>query len=395
MHCLNLCIGYGVGLKENVIYRVVTDPVTKAKMKKRIFMTEGGAFPEGFAVIRKLRALNKFFANTVAVQRGHKLTEVQQLHGLPEISGPIDIDVRVESVVKLFQRSIVNYTAYQWYFRTVPDAKKDMEVFICISTAEWELVVEMEAIVQRVAELALVESQAANTLSPTLYILLRVASTRINSYKFSAYQLNSPRDKATTDKTFPRVELLYCDISDLGHRCIARTEHQIAFTLPKPSVQMGMALLLDPRTKRSAKNYLKVPDTPDSHTAKIMDDTMSLLYMEHRELYKRKYGSNEQGHDGASSASSSPSVEILDLTESEMKLLCGEEVSEQTEQSVVESTLYKEADALVDKWLALRIEWAEVAKKQYPKKEEGTAVLSKLLMATKSGKRVWNVKRLC
>ncbi|KAG6966969.1 hypothetical protein JG687_00004544 [Phytophthora cactorum] len=101
---------------------------------------------------------------------------------------------------------------------------------------------------------------------------------------------------------------------------------------------------------------------------------MSLLYMEHRELYKRKYGSNEQ--------------------ESEMKLLCGE-VSEQTEQSVVESTLYKEADALVDKWLALRIEWAEVAKKQYPKKEEGTAVLSKLLMATKSGKRVWNVKRLC
>ncbi|KAG2907325.1 hypothetical protein PC116_g13684 [Phytophthora cactorum] len=121
---------------------------------------------------------------------------------------------------------------------------------------------------------------------------------------------------------------------------------------------------------------------------------MSLLYMEHRELYKRKYGSNEQGHDGASSASSSPSVEILDLTESEMKLLCGE-VSEQTEQSVVESTLYKEADALVDKWLALRIEWAEVAKKQYPKKEEGTAVLSKLLMATKSGKRVWNVKRLC
>ncbi|KAG6966960.1 hypothetical protein JG687_00004543 [Phytophthora cactorum] len=112
MHCLNLCIGYGVGLKENVIYRVVTDPVTKAKMKKRVFVTEGGAFPEGFAVIRKLRALNKLFTNTVAVQRGHK------------ISGPIDIDVRVESVVKLFQRSIVNYTAYQWYFRTVPDAKK-------------------------------------------------------------------------------------------------------------------------------------------------------------------------------------------------------------------------------------------------------------------------------
>ncbi|KAF1786516.1 hypothetical protein GQ600_357 [Phytophthora cactorum] len=99
---------------------------------------------------------------------------------------------------------------------------------------------------------------------------------------------------------------------------------------------------------------------------------MSLLYMEHCEFYKRKYGSNKQDHDGASSASS---VEILDLTESEMELLCGEEVSEQTEQSVVETTLHKEADALVDKWLALRIEWAKVDKKQYPKNEEGTARL--------------------
>ncbi|KAG3065126.1 hypothetical protein PC121_g11450 [Phytophthora cactorum] len=157
MHCLNLCIGYGVGLKENVIYRVVTDPVTKAKMKKRVFVTEG------------------------AVQRGHKLTEVQQLHGLPEISGPIDIDVRVESVVKLFQRSIVNYTAYQWYFRTVPDAKKDMEVFICISTAEWELVVEMEAIVQRVAELACIGGVTSGkyTISNSVY----TASRRVYAYK--------------------------------------------------------------------------------------------------------------------------------------------------------------------------------------------------------------------
>ncbi|KAG4238273.1 hypothetical protein PC116_g13685 [Phytophthora cactorum] len=120
-------------LNENVIYRVVTDPVTKAKMKKRVFVTEG------------------------AVQRGHKLTEVQQLHGLPEISGPIDIDLSGNSLSRW--RQLCNV---------------------------WRSL------------LALVESQAANTLSPTLYILLRVASTRINSYKFSAYQLNSPRDEATT-----------------------------------------------------------------------------------------------------------------------------------------------------------------------------------------------------
>ncbi|KAG2759622.1 hypothetical protein Pcac1_g28362 [Phytophthora cactorum] len=139
MHCLNLCIGYGVGLKENVIYRVVTDPVTKAKMKKRVFVTEG------------------------AVQRGHKLTEVQQLHGLPEISGPIDID-RISGI-----------------FELSPTQKKDMEVFICISTAEWELVVEMEAIVQRVAELACIGGVTSGkyTISNSVY----TASRRVYAYK--------------------------------------------------------------------------------------------------------------------------------------------------------------------------------------------------------------------
>ncbi|KAG6963290.1 hypothetical protein JG688_00008205 [Phytophthora aleatoria] len=116
MHCLSLCIGYGVGLKENTITRTVMDPLTKVKFKKREVVTTGGAFPEGTAVIRKLRSVNKYFAST-------------QMRGLPQQGGLIDVDVRVASVVKLFQRSIVNYTAYQWYFQTFPDAKKIKKYF--------------------------------------------------------------------------------------------------------------------------------------------------------------------------------------------------------------------------------------------------------------------------
>ncbi|KAG3022824.1 hypothetical protein PC116_g11410 [Phytophthora cactorum] len=43
-----------------------------------------------------------------------------------------------------------------------------------------------------------------------------------------------------------------------------------------------MALLLDPRTKSSAKNYLSIPDTAESAANKILKDTKELLRMEHR-----------------------------------------------------------------------------------------------------------------
>ncbi|GMF49473.1 unnamed protein product [Phytophthora lilii] len=128
----------------------------------------------------------------------------------------------------------------------VREAKKDAALFTCITDAEWELAVEMEAIVHRVAELALVESQAANMLSSTLYVVLRVASARMNSYQRAADQLNCPRDEDTYEVNFPRVELTFSNISDLGHRCITRTLHQIAKRLPKPSTSMGVALQLTP-----------------------------------------------------------------------------------------------------------------------------------------------------
>ncbi|POM64623.1 Hypothetical protein PHPALM_19819 [Phytophthora palmivora] len=49
---LNRCIGYGIGLKKYPI-----DPKTNQAVKNRVIVTDGGPFPEGGAVIRKLRAL--------------------------------------------------------------------------------------------------------------------------------------------------------------------------------------------------------------------------------------------------------------------------------------------------------------------------------------------------
>ncbi|KAG1711378.1 hypothetical protein DVH05_008632 [Phytophthora capsici] len=396
MHLLNLCIGYGVGLKENVQNQLVMDPVTKRSQKQRTYVTKGGQFGEGAAVIRKLRTLNNYFASSTAVQRGHRLASLQRFNSLPELAGLVDVDVRVASVVKLFRRSIVNYAAYKLYFETVKDAKDDKAIFSCISSVEWKLVIEMEAIVNRLAQLALVESQAANILSSTMYALLRVAAARIKSYKFQAYQLDAPRDEDTNESNFRRIELTYTNISQLGRRCIARTLHQIAQRLPAPSVPIGMALLLDPRTKRTAKNYLSTAENPEAHAETILAATKELLYTEHREMYRLKHShSANEDNSGTSSVSNSPGCEVPDASDTEMSLLCGEEVSPQSEQSLADSNLAKEADAVVDMWLDLRVEWGEVAKSQYKDADKRSEVLGKLSMPQPNGKRVWNVERLC
>ncbi|KAG1704934.1 hypothetical protein DVH05_004961 [Phytophthora capsici] len=93
------------------------------------------------------------------------------------------------------------------------------------------------------------------------------------------------------------------------------------------------------------------------------------------------------GHDLTSSVSNSPGCEVPDASDTEMSLLCGEEVSPQSEQSLVDSNLAKEADAVVDMWLDLRVEWGEVAKSQYKDAEKRSEVLGKLSMSQPNGKR--------
>jgi hypothetical protein len=111
MHALNLCIGYGTGLKE-----YVKDPKTNTFVKRRVVVTKGGSFPEGGVIVRKLRAINHFFASSRLPERVARLTNVQKFHTLPVLAALIDVDVREASTIKLFRRSIVNYAAYQAFF---------------------------------------------------------------------------------------------------------------------------------------------------------------------------------------------------------------------------------------------------------------------------------------
>ncbi|POM76154.1 Hypothetical protein PHPALM_6645 [Phytophthora palmivora] len=148
--------------------------------------------------------------------------------------------------------------------------------------------------------------------------------------------------------------------------------------MPKPSSQMGMALLLDPRTKKAAKSYLRLHDTSEVSTDKLLTETKALLLKEHR-----------------NSASSSPLKDISATFDDNIDLLCGEEVSQQSDVNSVEDALNKEADAEVERWLNFRIEWAEVAKLQIANDTNRKQVLAKLTMRNREKKNIWNVEQLC
>ncbi|KAE8971056.1 hypothetical protein PR001_g26777 [Phytophthora rubi] len=192
-------------------------------------------------------------------------------------------------------------------------------------------------------------------ISSTMYVLLRVASARMNSYKFSSYCRGGARDTETNEKNFPRIQLMLPDLSDLAQRYIKRTLYQIAERLPKPSVPMGMAFLLDPRTKTAAKNFLRIPDTAEAVTDMILE-SKALMRVEHRVFYRGLHVHDDQGENAADSASSSPSAECNSSSDTEANLLYGEEVSQPVEESTAEAIMNAKADALLDDWFSFRVE---------------------------------------
>ncbi|OWY95928.1 hypothetical protein PHMEG_00033933 [Phytophthora megakarya] len=136
MHCLSLCISYGVGLKENTKTKKAVDLITNKRTKKSV---KAGEYRESTRVIRKLRKLNKYFVDPRATHLG----------------GVFNVDVRGTSVVVLIQRSITNYTSYMWNFQRDKDSNKDKVFFTRITVAQRRLVIKIEATVNRVAELDL------------------------------------------------------------------------------------------------------------------------------------------------------------------------------------------------------------------------------------------------
>ncbi|KAL3663716.1 hypothetical protein V7S43_011131 [Phytophthora oleae] len=63
MHVLNLCLQYGMCMRENQQTATVYDPITSSYKKVHHYCTVGGPFKEGRKLVKRVRALNHYFSS--------------------------------------------------------------------------------------------------------------------------------------------------------------------------------------------------------------------------------------------------------------------------------------------------------------------------------------------
>ncbi|ETK79010.1 hypothetical protein F441_15373 [Phytophthora nicotianae CJ01A1] len=175
MRLLNLCIGYGIGLKDNI--QTVT----------------------GGNVIKKLRNLNNHFRSP---KQREALKNIQAALSYPELEPLTDVDVRVANTCKLIRRSVVNYSAFEAYFKFTKDSSS---VWSALSSQDWMLAVEMEAVTHCIANIALVEAQSENLVLSYMVVFRRLTENKLKSFKFDAMAIEAPRAKDANESSHRRV----------------------------------------------------------------------------------------------------------------------------------------------------------------------------------------------
>ncbi|OWZ02890.1 hypothetical protein PHMEG_00025473 [Phytophthora megakarya] len=132
----------GLGLRESRRAKLVVNQDSGHLEKQHVIVTSGSDFPEGGALVKKFRKLNNYSTR----QREW----VVKFYHYPVLKTFLDIEVRVASTVSLFRHSIVNFRAFEKYF-SADNEDDDSTVFRAISTSDWELVIELEDILNVVA----------------------------------------------------------------------------------------------------------------------------------------------------------------------------------------------------------------------------------------------------
>ncbi|KAE8886070.1 hypothetical protein PF003_g29820 [Phytophthora fragariae] len=250
VHVLNLYLQYAIGIRENKETVSMYDPKTGAKTRNKRYCTIGGEFKKGWLLINAVRDLNNH----------------------------ISTDQRCKGLEDLFQQSIVNYSAFQGFFKKRGE-EGDEYVFINLMHADWKLMSEMEAIVGSFADLTRAEVQRNDLVASELIVLLKSTEERLYMYcnEFMVYDIASPQFTTTMVASFPRFSVPVAHLSDLGQRCLARLRGQVEKRLAKANPETVMILLLDPRTKFSVEALIRPTKTHADVRADEANDDSDLI----------------------------------------------------------------------------------------------------------------------
>jgi hypothetical protein len=372
MHLLSLCIGYGLGLKDNIQTVSLWNDSSHSWDKVDTTVTPGGSFHEGGLVIRKLRNLNNYFKN---LMQRNALRKIQEALSLPDLDPLTDMDVRVAYTCKLIRRSVVNYAAFDAYFQSTKDSAS---VWSALTASDWMLAVEMEAVSHFIADLALVEVQSADLVSSYMVVFRRLAENKLKSFKFDAMAVEAPQSRDGNEASHRRVVRTLDQFSEAGKTCLKRTLLQLQARFPKVTKEAMACVLLDPRTKSSAKKISAAGNTSRAEEKAVYKRGLDYLRDEHRKMFAQmiQFGKIPLSQQASSQSSllsqdlaspfSSPASTGWD---DEDDLLLGAPIrASKTREEMKESEINARADAIMKEWLELEPEWLEVAQRQHPDK---------------------------
>ncbi|KAE9306014.1 hypothetical protein PR003_g21345 [Phytophthora rubi] len=365
MHVLNLCLQYAMGMRENKETVEVYDPDTNTRTRQKRFCTVGGAFEEGRDLVKRVRALNNYFSTQ---QRCKRLEDVQEFYCLPNVGPTLDCDTRVAFTVKLFQRTILNYSAFRCYFQK-REKGDDATVFECLTLADWQLMIEMEAIVGTIADLARIEVQRNNLLASELIVLLKFAEDRLYSNIYS----------------LPRT-----------HLPGSQLEKRIAMA----TAETVLILMLDPRTKFSVESLIspsKLRGEEGRESGQENDDyqAISEAIAAGRKMLADAHlnGHTDQADADDTAAIASPNFDLVPSTDDE-KMICGAPF-QSTAAATPLASLNEEADKILEEWYQFTVDWVATAVLQSTDTAKSSDDFTPLLLVRRNGVVCWRVEAVC
>jgi hypothetical protein len=202
----------------------------------------------------------------------------------------------------------------------------------------------------------------------------RLAENKLKSFKFDAMAVEAPQSRDGNEASHRRVVRTLDQFSEAGKTCLKRTLLQLQARFPKVTKEAMACVLLDPRTKSSAKKISAAGNTSRAEEKAVYKRGLDYLRDEHRKMFAQmiQFGkiplsqqassqSSLLSQDSASPFSSPASTGWDD----EDDLLLGAPIrASKTREEMKESEINARADAIMKEWLELEPEWLEVAQRQ-------------------------------
>ena len=353
MHVLNLCMLYGLGLRENT--QTKNEIVDGKKMKVQRVVTPGGEFKGGLKLVEQFRKLPKYFAST---QKKEILKKIQDSQGLPVGIPSLDGKTRVASCHKLFRTTIYHKKSLEAFYSRMDSYGQDddfLEIWDGISDNDWDTVRQIEVILEMIATYTKSEAQSSSVVTCSYTIYFRYLCRKfmemdsmdvIDDQQFKKGQAINDGKKSPT---------YVADFTSDAKLCLERTKLQMKKRFKEEDcLNNCLPVFMDPRTAAYAGKIIQ--------NVGLYEDAKKEIMGRHREVF-RKISENESKISVQRAAQRPRTRPVTSIVRSnafdDMETMLNP-IDETPEDEMTEDSLDLKADAIFEEWLLRcgKIKWS-------------------------------------